>query len=202
MPFSKKLEDIRSMLPLYSKKLISDEKKEEIEKSLCNEPELQRELNFWNRVKEGYEKIKTDLPEPPTDIYPKIIKEIKKREKTKISIWSIFSLNPKFSFGFIMVQFLVILGLLFYIFNLKYEYKTLSTTEIRAETSYTINVVFKEDAREKDIRELIKKIDGRIIDGPSKTGLYIIGIKDREKKETVLNILRKSNIVVLAEPSC
>ncbi len=100
-----------------------------------------------------------------------------------------------------MFQFLVIIGLLLYIFNLKYEYKTLSTTEIRAETPYGINVVFKENVKEKEIRELIRKIDGRIIDGPSKTGLYVIGIKDREQKDRVLDILRKSDIVLLAKPA-
>ncbi|MEJ5228188.1 hypothetical protein [Thermodesulfovibrio sp.] len=199
MPFSKKLEKIKEMLPLYSKRLVSDEKREEIENILSNEPALQKELNFWNGVKRGYDKIKNDFPEPSNNIYPKISSRIKVRRKY---IWNIFSLNPKFSFGFIMFQFLVIIGLLFYILNLKYEYKTLSTAEIKAETAYAINVVFKEDVKEKEIRELLKKIDGRIIDGPSKTGLYVVGIKDREKKDRVLDILRKSGIVLLAEPAC
>lgn len=202
MPSSKKLEDIIAILPLYSKRLITCEKKEEIEKILCNEPKLQKELNFWDSIKRGYEKIQSDLPEPSDNIYPKISRKIKERKKIRYNIWNLFSLNPKFSFGFIMFQFLVIIGLLFYIFNLQYEYQTLSTTEIRAETAYAINVVFKEDVKEKEIRELLKKLDGRIIDGPYKTGLYVIGIKDRDQKDRVLDILRKSGIVLVAEPAC
>jgi hypothetical protein len=196
---SKKLEDIRAILPLYAKGLISDEKAEEVEKFLFDENLLQRELKFWNGVKAGYDKIKKDFPEPRNNIYAKICTQIQERKRIKQSIWSLYSLNPKFSFGLIMFQFLLIIGLLFYIFNLKYEYKTLSTTEIRAETGYTINVIFKENAREKDIRELIKKIDGRIVDGPSKTGLYVIGIKEKDKKELALDILSKSDIVLFAE---
>ncbi len=81
MPFSNKLEELQAMLPLYSKRLISDEKKESIEKILCNEPALQRELNFWDSVRKGYEKIKQDLPDPSDSIYLKISRRIKERKK-------------------------------------------------------------------------------------------------------------------------
>jgi len=59
---SKKLEDIRAILPLYAKGLISDEKAEEVEKFIFDENLLQRELKFWNGVKAGYDKIKKDFP--------------------------------------------------------------------------------------------------------------------------------------------
>ncbi len=201
MPFSKRLEEIKVILPLYSKRLIENDKAKEIEKILQSESALQEELKFWDTVKKGYEKIKSDLPEPSYNIYPKIIRRIEGRERIQNKIWNFISLKPEFSFGFIIFQFLVIIVMFFYILNLKYGYQTLSTTDIRAETSYVINVVFKENAKERDIRELLTKIDGRIIGGPYRTGLYVVGIKDREKKDQILNILRQSNIIVLAEPA-
>ncbi len=201
MPFSKRLEEIKVILPLYSKRLIEKEKVKEIEKILQSEPALQEELKFWDTVKKGYEKIKSDLPEPSYHIYQKIIRRIEGKERIQNKLWNFISLKPKFSFGFIMFQFLVIIVMFFYILNLKYGYQTLSTTDIRAETSYVINVVFKENAKESDIRELLTKIDGRIVDGPYRTGLYVVGIKDKEKKDQILDTLRQSNIIVFAEPA-
>ncbi len=200
---SKKLEEIKSMLPLYSKKLLSKKDQDTIEAVLKQDQEMQKELNFWMMINKGYEKLKNEMPEPPKNIYSKIvanIENIEKENKQKFIFPNIFKLNPKISFALIMAEFLLIIGFIFYIFNLKYEYRTLSVNEIKADTSYKINVVFKEDIREKEIRELLTKINARIIDGPSKSGLYVLGIKDEKNKDYALDFLRKSDVVFLAEP--
>ena len=76
-------------------------------------------------------------------------------------------------------QFLLILSLGFYIIQEKHEYKTMSAPSVTTEDSILINVVFQEQATESEIRELLLKINGRIVDGPNRSGLYIIGLKSR-----------------------
>jgi len=99
----------------------------------------------------------------------------------------------------ITAQILIIVVLGIYVVNLRTEYRTLSATSVITEKQVKINVVFKEDATVEDIRKLLLQIDGKIIDGPSSSGLYIIGITSKEKLDDSLNTLRKNKIVVLAE---
>ena len=62
-----------------------------------------------------------------------------------------------------------------------------------------INVIFREQATESEIRELLLKINGRIVDGPTRSGLYIVGLKARQQGDSALETLRKSALVKMAE---
>lgn len=198
MNFSKKLEEIKSLLPLYVKKIKSVGTIEQIDKSLDNE-EIRKELNFWEMVNKGYENIKCNLAEPDKNTLSKILKKIDEERNKKKSFLKLFILNPRYSLTFMVSQFLVILALIFYILNINHEYKTLSVSNIDAETRVIINVVFNENAKEIEIRELLRKIEGKIIDGPSSTGLYLIEIKNKEKKDLVIKTLKESKIIFFAE---
>lgn len=200
MNSSKKLEEIKSLLPLYVKQNKMDEKCEQIDKSLDNE-EIKRELNFWKMIDRGYENLKCTIPEPNKKVFTEILKRIDKERNKKRGFFNFFILNRRYSVAFMVAQFLVILALIFYILNLKYEYRTLSVSNIKAATKTSLNVVFNENAREIEIRELLRQIDGKIIDGPSSTGLYLIEIKDKEKKDFALRILKESKIVFFVEPA-
>ena len=68
--------------------------------------------------------------------------------------------------------------------------------------SSTIQIGFREDANEGDIRALIQEINGQIVNGPSGQGIYTLKIPIREAihVETTLQKLRaRSNLVRLAE---
>ena len=105
------------------------------------------------------------------------------------------------SLALVAAQLLIIIVLGVYVINLKHEYRTLSAPSITEteETSKTIHVVFKEDASEAEIRNLLLQMNARIIDGPCSSGLYIIRIPSQERLDDVLNTLRKNKIVVMAE---
>jgi hypothetical protein len=62
-----------------------------------------------------------------------------------------------------------------------------------------INVVFKEDASEAKIRNLLSQIGGKISDGPSLSGLYVIGIPSDKNLEEIITTLKKSKIIEMAE---
>ena len=66
----------------------------------------------------------------------------------------------------------------------------------------TINVVFADSATQKEIRELLASVDAQIANGPTSIGLYTIYIKGNENDaKSVIDKLKKSTLILLAEPS-
>lgn len=66
----------------------------------------------------------------------------------------------------------------------------------------TINVVFADNATQKEIRELLASVDAQIANGPTSIGLYTIYIKGNETDaKSVIDKLKKSTLILLAEPS-
>ena len=66
----------------------------------------------------------------------------------------------------------------------------------------TINVVFADNATQKEIRELLASVDAQIANGPTSIGLYTIYIKGNETDaKYVIDKLKKSTLILLAEPS-
>ncbi|MDI1472522.1 MAG: hypothetical protein QMD43_05375 [Thermodesulfovibrio sp.] len=199
MRSSKNFDELRSLLPLYLKGSLPEKKSKSLEKALSENEELKEDLKFWEAVKKGYQKIESQLPEHDYRIYHRISNNIKTQNSRNAKIWKFFSLHPKFSFAIIIIQTLIIISSVLYFLSIEKEFKTLSVSNIQAEDGVKINVVFHEDAKEKEIRKLINEINGRIIDGPNKKGLYVVSIKDKEKINYTLDILRKNKIVVFAE---
>lgn len=87
-------------------------------------------------------------------------------------------------------------------------YQALSASPIgRDGPAIKVTVVFRENATEKSIRELLLQINGaRIISGPSSARFYVIGIAappDADSKKLMneaITLLRRSDVVQLAEP--
>jgi hypothetical protein len=66
----------------------------------------------------------------------------------------------------------------------------------------TINIVFADQATQKEIRELLASVDAQIANGPTSIGLYTIYIKGNETDaKLVIDKLKKSALILLAEPS-
>ena len=66
----------------------------------------------------------------------------------------------------------------------------------------TINVVFADNATQKEIRELLATVDAQIANGPTSIGLYTIYIKGTESEaKIVIDKLKKSTLILLAEPA-
>ena len=88
------------------------------------------------------------------------------------------------------------------------RYKALSgQQEEAAGPVVKITVVFREDATEKEIRELLKVIKATIVSGPSPVGFYVLSIavppdSDARKvtDEALERLRRRQDVVRLAEP--
>lgn len=66
-----------------------------------------------------------------------------------------------------------------------------------------VRVVFADRVTEREIADLLKSVRGQIVDGPSASRVYTIRIVDASETSIaqVLEILRKSEAVIFAEPA-
>jgi len=80
-------------------------------------------------------------------------------------------------------------------------YSTLSATEVAANAEKIgINVVFRPNALESDIRSLLHTIQGSVGSGPSREGHYVVSISNRSDLDRAVQTLKESEIVLFAEP--
>ena len=111
-----------------------------------------------------------------------------------------FFTSARFAWGLAIAQFILIGTLLF----------TAAGKNITAIGSdgrpiadvATINVVFADNATQKDIRDLLGSVDAQIANGPTSIGLYTIYVKGNQNDaKNVINRLKKSTLILLAEPA-
>jgi anti-sigma-K factor RskA len=80
-------------------------------------------------------------------------------------------------------------------------FSTLSATKmVENAEKIGINVVFRPEAPESDIRSLLHTIQGSISNGPSREGHYVVSVGSRNDLDQAVRILKQSVIVLFAEP--
>jgi anti-sigma factor RsiW len=81
-------------------------------------------------------------------------------------------------------------------------YRTLAEDGDRRVGQTRIHVVFAEEISEREMRTLLARVQGRIVDGPSAVGLYTVavGASTPDQVMSMLSILRGDPKVRLAEP--
>jgi hypothetical protein len=95
----------------------------------------------------------------------------------------VLSAIPAGAIALIVLQFALIIGLATKLYFEKPEgYEVLSGVTQTDGKGPIIFVTFQETAAEKDIRETLWQIGGRIVDGPKEGGLYIIDLPDEPER--------------------
>lgn len=186
-----------ALAPLFVKGLLSDSERGRFERSLADTPELTAEVERWKKIDEGYKKLECELPSPSSGAYSKIAGRISMINRK--SFFERFMPSPALSFAVIAIQFLIMTPLIVYVATFRAEYRTLSAPSAIQERPVRINVVFKREVTESAIRELLLKVDGKIVDGPFRSGLYVIGIGREDDLPGVLRTLRDSELVTVVE---
>ncbi len=197
MTLSERKDYLRGIAPLYVKGLLSDSEREELEKMLAEEPELREEVDGWKKLGDAYKQIECEMPLPSNAAYAKITERIRKTDSR--GFFERFMPSPAFSFGVILAEFLIIVALSVITLSFRPEYRTLSAPSATIERPVKINVVFKEGVSETEIRNLLFNMDGKIVDGPFRSGLYIIAIASEKEVEKSLSLIRSSGLTNLAE---
>jgi len=190
-------DSMKYLIPLYLKGKLSGTQRAEVEKALQEFPGLKDEMESWKEIEESYRAIEEKLPKPPAEAYFHISQKISEMDRPRWLAW--FRLSPVASFTLIMAQLILIIALGIYFIDLQREYRTLSAPSLTAGMPVKINVVFKENATEAEIRNLLSQVGGKIINGPSLSGLYVIGIASDKDWQNTLATFKQSKIVEMAE---
>ena len=200
MTLSKKdCEALEHLIPLYVQGLLSEKEQSEIQAALSDCPDFKNELEKWRQIGSSYQEIKQTMPLPSANTFQKVLK--KTQEPKRLNFFQRLFQSPKFSMALVAAQALIILALGVYAINLQKEYRTLSARGFKAESPYEINVVFQKNANEEDIRNLLLQVNAKFVDGPYRSGLYVLGVPSREELDKAMEQLRESSIVAIAEKS-
>ena len=155
-------EKLKELIPPYLQGRLSDAEKQEFEDALKKYPDLNCELMEFKEIKEIYKELDKEIPSIDTAIVFERIKKNIKKPKSIIEKESFIEKLKKLfrsyrlAWGIVAVQLMIIL-LLVKIIPQEYKYKTLSSGIPQHTSVIKMNIVFKEDAKEKDIREILKK---------------------------------------------
>jgi hypothetical protein len=208
------LEEFTAMIPVYLNGRLSEAETEAFEDALEKYPELKQELKEFSAIKQGYdtmeEKISVDSEALFSRIHHNIRSEEQKQRTPSLGIEEFLDRvrqilgnlfhSPRLSWSVAAVQFAAIIALVVLIPK-ENIFKTYTSTSVTGEPRARINVVFKEDAREAQIRGLLQETGTIIVDGPYASGLYVLEITNESDVEAVISKLIKSEIVRLAEKS-
>jgi hypothetical protein len=203
-------EKIRDMIPMYLNGTLSKDQIQSFEESIRFYPDLQKELEEFSDIQSVYHRMEKDVNPTSDLLFDRILKNIQadaqptlEKNKNRVfhTLFQSFAEwfhSPKVAWVVAAVQ-LVLIAAILIAGPMKQEYRTLSSGQDVSESGVQINIVFKKEAKESDIRATLQKIKANIIQGPSAQGRYTIQIRDKKNMKRVLEILRKTDIIRFAE---
>lgn len=194
-------EEINLLLPWYLNGTLESEEKEVVTKHLSNcslcHMEIEELKMLRGTIMEANEAQNEMLSVPVERMEMNILDRIDSIEESTYqetqrvpiteseSLWtkvqglldgiSMPALSPVGMAALFVIQFAIIIGLASTLLFNEPEYEVLSVnTQTAQDLGPTIMISFKDSVTEKEIRNLLSSIDGRIIDGPKAGGLYVV----------------------------
>ena len=206
-------DDISHRIPDYCNNRLNAEEKADFESLLRDDGELLAECRDFQDVRKLYRRIDPAEPSPSEAIFAQISRKVgaqqmenKAPARTSPTAEFLRALGQRIRESMAVPWMLaaaqaVVIVLLLVPAPGKNTYSTLSTTEMAKHAEKAgINVVFRPDAPESVIRSLLHAVRGSIVGGPSREGRYVIEIADPGDLGEAVQTLKKSEIVVFAEP--
>ncbi len=198
------------MIPEYLNDSLSEQERQAFEKSLQKYPDVEQEFMDFSEIKSAYKLVQEDVPSPSDAVFQKVMNTIKAEQKASASSRQpgLFDLmrnffgpafaSPRVSWAVAGVQMAVILLLVVSVPKQDVPI-TLSTEQNNHLSGNMINIVFDAETREMEIRTILNKIEGDIINGPTPNGLYTILIDEDRDIAQVLKELKDSKAIRFAE---
>lgn len=179
------------LLPFYVNGSLDEVKTEEVEAHIKDCSRCQQEVQFLRKLRE---QVKVTTPErsPGKFGLNRLLKDIKPKKPKKQSVgW----LKPAMAAAALVI--VVQAGMLYQNYSSDTRYHQLGNA------SRGVEVIFKPQASEVKIRNALRSIDARIVDGPSALGLYHIVLpvkgdseKDKQQREVLIKKLRAHSDVI------
>ena len=156
----------------------------EVQNEMLSMPVERMEMNILDRIDTYEESVEQSTQRVP----------IMESESLWTKVQGFFegitmpAMSPVGMAALFVIQFAIILGLASTLLFNEPEYEVLSVnTQTAQDLGPTIMISFKDSATEKEIRNLLSNIDGRIIDGPKAGGLYIVELPKEITSQNILD---------------
>ena len=198
-------------LPLFVNRTLPESEKKEIYEHIKMCPSCQTELSEWEALASAVKGQEADNPDISlawsrterrfnTERRP-INPSVEKKDRPPFIRWFF----PSFAWGLVAVQgIIIIIGLMVYILESRKNgdvWRTLGekTAAIKKD-DIRLQVVFQQDAKASDIADLLSKVEGQIVSGPSNQGVFEISIPlhivKKNSMDSVLKLFRQRTDVV------
>ncbi|EKD40211.1 MAG: hypothetical protein ACD_75C00138G0001 [uncultured bacterium] len=206
--------DKSDLVPDYCNNRLNANEKAVFESRLREDHELLDECNDFQGFQKLYRQIDIAEPSPSDAIFDRISRYVSSHHKAERkapvksspladsirNFWQQVRESIAVPWMLAAAQAVVIV-LLLVPAPRQDRYATLSATEVAANAeNIGINVVFRPNAPEADIRGLLHTIQGSVRGGPSTEGRYVVSIGSRSDLDKAVRTLKQSEIVLFAEP--
>lgn len=206
--------DKSDLIPDYCNNRLAAKEKADFESRLREDRELLDECNDFQGFQKLYRRIDSAEPSPSEAIFDRISSKVGAHQRVERkaavrsgplaesirSFWQ--QVRESIAVPWVLAAAQTVAIVLLLIPAPEHNtYSTLSATEVAANAGRIgINVVFRPNAPESDIRSLLHTIQGSIGSGPSREGRYVVSIGNRSDLDRAVRTLKQSEIVVFAEP--
>ena len=203
-----------ALIPDYCNNKLNAKEKADFESLLQEDHELLNECNDFRRFQKLYSRIDPVEPVPADAIFNKISRMVSDQQqverkapvhssplaKSIRSFWQLLRESMAVPWMVAAAQTVVIVLLLLPTPE-KNTFSTLSAMEAATNAErIDINVVFRPNAPESDIRSLLHTIQGSVSSGPSREGRYVVTLSSRSNLDKAIGTLKQSEVVLFAEP--
>lgn len=192
---------LEHLMPWYVNGTIGEGDRRWVEQMVREHPDARSLLTFDDCLR----KVDGDIRVPADDGLDDLMRRVRADKAARAqtegeeSWWArlLASLGPRPAYGFaaalILVQGAVIASLLLRDTGVEYA-ETRSAAPPSSAAAPMLQVTFKPDATERAMRLLLINLGGRMVDGPSQLGDYVIAVP-AERIETARQALEESGIV-------
>lgn len=196
------------LLPWYVNGTLPDGERRRVEDHLSGCARCREELAACQGAGEAVRRQEVTAPSPHPAQLARLMARIDEEENVLHGLRALFAATPRavrFALAAQLAVVLLLAGALLW----RPEpapaplFQTLSSPEPGAEAGAAarLRVVFAEATTEKEIREVLLKVRGQVVGGPSPFGVYTVEVPaSPDPVESVLAHLRSQKGVSLAEP--
>lgn len=209
---------LRELIPLYINGVLAGKHKVAFEKSLKNDPNLKQEYIEFYEIEEYFDQLNTASQQHLDQLYATLKNsledfdeevveepEAEKAAHPKVDFFQHLLSSPSIGWGLAMLLFIVLVMVLIFIVPKSSNQVAPgipSVQLLQQSRGKQLNIIFQDSATHQKIRDLLLSMDLQMHSGPTDIGLYTVIVDGDEQEATqVLNKLRKSEIVLLADPA-
>lgn len=192
--------EVLTLLPWYINETLTDLEHQEVEGHLTDCADCRREIESLKALQQNIVEQNEAAPAPSPSLLTEIWERIEENEAAQSHpeqqtlrekmgwigrfhewlgefISSVRQPFPQAAYAAIAAEFILIVGLVGLLWTAPTRLTTLSGPAPQIETQARLTIAFHPEATELQIRNILKKIDGVIVGGPSVLGLYQVELK-------------------------